>query len=304
MRRKFLAGFPLSLSAFLLSVMGSLVFGCFSASAANTAPIMGEVCAECHETLAPSFEQTYHGRSWKGMNQNYNCQSCHGSTEQHVNDPSKESVISFSKDSGRSPDELNKQCLGCHADSSMLSFWDVGAHKRNDVTCISCHTIHTPRSSVDQLTVCFTCHRSKRGQINKRSHHPIKEGKVKCSDCHNTHGTQSSHSMIKAENVNQLCYQCHADKRGPFVYEHPPVAENCETCHAVHGSRHAKLLTEKVPNLCQDCHDWSRHPGTPYDAKTGFTGTSPSNRFFSRSCLNCHGAIHGSTSFENHALTR
>ena len=107
-----------------------------------------------------------------------------------------------------------------------------------------------------------------------------------------------------AENVNQLCFKCHPDKRGPYVYEHPPVAENCATCHTPHGSRHAKLLTEKVPNLCQDCHDWSRHPGTPYDAKTGFTGTSPSNRFFSRSCLNCHGAIHGSTSFENHALTR
>jgi len=110
--------------------------------------------------------------------------------------------------------------------------------------------------------------------------------------------------MIRAENVNQLCYQCHPDKRGPFVYEHPPVAENCTICHTPHGSRHAKLLAEKVPNLCQDCHDWSRHPGTPYDAKTAFTGSNPSNRFFARGCVNCHGAIHGSTSFEDHAFTR
>ncbi|MBU0947094.1 MAG: cytochrome c3 family protein [Proteobacteria bacterium] len=26
-------------------------------------------------------------------------------------------------------------------------------------------------------------------------------------------------------------------------------------CHAPHGSRHAKLVTEKIPNLCQDCHE-------------------------------------------------
>jgi hypothetical protein len=63
-------------------------------------------------------------------------------------------------------------------------------------------------------------------------------------------------------------------------------------------------MKEKVPNICQDCHDWSRHPGTPYDAKSGFQSSSPSNRFYARSCLNCHGAIHGSNTFENHRLTR
>jgi DmsE family decaheme c-type cytochrome len=99
--------------------------------------------------------------------------------------------------------------------------------------------------------------------------------------------------MIRAENINQLCYKCHADKRGPYLWEHPPVEENCLTCHVSHGSKTAKLMTEKVPNLCQDCHDASRHPGTVYDAKTGFTGSAPSNRFFARSCLNCHSSIHG-----------
>jgi DmsE family decaheme c-type cytochrome len=303
MRRRFLAGSALALSAFVLFFAGGSLFSTFAPSEANAAS-MSEACADCHEVLAPAFNQTYHGRAWAGMNSDSSCQSCHGSTDKHLNDPSKETIISFSKSGGKSVAELNKQCLDCHVSSSMLSFWEVGSHNRNDVACASCHTIHSSQSSVDQLTVCFTCHRSKRGQISKISHHPIEEGKVQCSDCHNPHGAESAHGMIKAENVNQLCYKCHADKRGPFVYEHPPVEENCTICHAPHGSRHAKLLTEKVPNLCQDCHDWSRHPGTPYDAKTGFTGSSPSNRFFGRSCLNCHGAIHGSTSFENHAFTR
>ncbi len=300
-----MTGFYLSLSVFVLLCMGSILpgIGAVTNANANAAPTMGAVCAECHETMA-SFEQTYHGRAWKGLGLDKSCQSCHGSTEAHVNDPSLESIFSFSKDGKRSIAEQNSGCLSCHSDTSMLSYWDVSAHNRNDVACVSCHTIHSDRSSVDQLKVCVTCHRSQRGEMNKRSHHPLKEGKIQCSDCHNPHGTQSAHSMIKAENVNQLCYQCHPDKRGPYIYEHPPVEENCTICHTPHGSRHSKLLAEKVPNLCQDCHDWSRHPGTPYDAKTGFTGSSPSNRFFSRSCLNCHGAIHGSTSFENHAFTR
>ena len=123
----------------------------------------------------------------------------------------------------------------------------------------------------DEPEVCFGCHHDIRVAANKWSHHPIIEGKVTCTSCHSPHGSLSKH-MVKADDSQELCYSCHADKRGPYIYEHPPVAENCLTCHTSHGSIHAKLLTEKVPNLCQDCHDWQRHPGTPYDAKTAFTG--------------------------------
>jgi len=270
------------------------------AALAETA--VGEVCADCHD-LAEAFTTTFHGRAWEGMKSGYTCQSCHGSTDMHVDDPSLNNIISFKKEGGRTPDEMNRQCLGCHASTSMLSYWDVSSHSRNDIACVSCHTVHTSKSEVNEPTICFTCHRDKRAQINKRSRHPIKEGKIKCSDCHNPMGTPAKH-MIRAENVNQLCYQCHPDKRGPFVYEHPPVAENCTICHTPHGSRHAKLLAEKVPNLCQNCHDWNFHPGDPYDASRAFTGDDPSSRLFGRGCLNCHGAIHGSTSFENHGFTR
>jgi predicted CXXCH cytochrome family protein len=87
---------------------------------------------------------------------------------------------------------------------------------------------------------------------------------------------------------------------GPFLFQHPAVEENCLLCHAPHGSSHTKLLNERVPNLCQDCHDWSRHPGTAYSGDQGFnrfsgSPTKPANtRFVARSCLNCHNAIHGS----------
>ncbi len=77
------------------------------------------------------------------------------------------------------------------------------------------------------------------------------EGRITCSDCHNPHGSMGP-SQIKADSVNQLCYKCHAEKRGPYMFEHPPVDENCTACHKPHGSVHEWLLVEKVPNLCQN----------------------------------------------------
>ena len=77
--------------------------------------------------------------------------------------------------------------------------------------------------------------------------------------------------MVRHETVNQQCYSCHAEKRGPYVFSHPPVDENCLSCHNPHGSSHTFLLNEKVPNLCQDCHDWSRHPGSFYGGQQAGT---------------------------------
>lgn len=275
---------------------------CLAAPLQDAMADMHAACAECHEN-ADNFNSTYHGRAWKGMNMAATCESCHGTTDMHVSNPTMDNVISYTV-RGKKAEELDQQCLSCHNTTSVAKYWDVSMHKQNDVACTKCHSIHTSRAATDQLTLCFTCHKSTRGQINKRSRHPLREGKVMCSDCHEVHGSEAVRHMIRAENVNQLCYKCHPDKRGPYAFEHPPVAESCANCHKPHGSRHAKLLAEKVPNLCQDCHNWSRHPGTPYDADSAFSGRSPSNRFFARGCLNCHGAIHGSSDLEHRAFTR
>jgi len=221
------------------------------------------------------------------------CQSCHGSPDKHQDEPSKETIITFGKGSLQSAAEQSQRCLNCHSKSADLALWQMGSHQANDVGCPNCHAIHKPRNVVRQPETCFNCHKDVRIAANKQSRHPIIEGKVSCSDCHNPHGSMSD-SMLRADSKNQLCYNCHAEFRGPFIWEHPPVEENCSICHYSHGSRHTKLLTTKVPNLCQDCHDWSRHPGTPYDDKVGFTKGNPSNTFVGRGCLNCHSNIHGS----------
>jgi predicted CXXCH cytochrome family protein len=68
-------------------------------------------------------------------------------------------------------------------------------------------------------------------------------------------------------------------------------------CHQVHGSNHSRLLVQRVPLLCQSCHNVAGHPSQPYTNLHSFRGpaTSGKNKFFARSCLNCHGNIHGSS---------
>ncbi len=253
-----------------------------------------ELCKDCHEAQYNSYLKSKHSKKGfaGGPANKEACNACHLQGAAHLaagGGAGAGGMVSLGSKK-MSVETKNAACLSCHASSKNLTFWDMGAHKKNDVACISCHNVHGKK--IKQVETCTGCHKDIKRDINRASHHPIVEGKVKCSDCHNPHGTLS-HGMIKAENTNQLCYTCHADKRGPYVWEHPPVEEDCLICHGIHGTRSAKLMKEKTPNVCQDCHDWQRHPGTIYDAKAGFTGSSPSNRFYGRNCLNCHSTIHG-----------
>ena len=120
-------------------------------------------------------------------------------------------------------------------------------------------------------------------------------GKSESGHRQNPHGGFGQ-KMIKADSVNELCYTCHAEKRGPFRFEHPPVVENCLTCHEVHGSNHNNMLVRKTPQLCQGCHDVGdeHHSAEPFTSRNTFKGPAPSERMVGRACLNCHTNIHGS----------
>lgn len=274
-------------------------------------------CTSCHDAEdSPELlriGKTHHGGVGRAQGK-LSCVSCHGESDRHLKKPDgqerpKPDRVFGHKGAYLSADERSKPCLECHAGDRHLAFWESGRHKKNDVSCDNCHTMHEPaRSQLRkenptispytttsrqlQYETCTQCHKQIRSQLLKTSHHPIIEGKLDCSSCHNPHGALS-HAMIKEESVNQLCTTCHADKRGPFMNEHPPVEENCLTCHNSHGSSHGKLLSERAPNLCQDCHDWSRHPGSYYSGNQGFAGAQ-NTRLVARSCLNCHNQVHGS----------
>jgi len=105
--------------------------------------------------------------------------------------------------------------------------------------------------------------------------------------------------MLIKPTINQTCYSCHAEKRGPMLWEHAPVRENCVNCHQPHGSNHDKLLVAARPYLCQQCHNLSvGHNSTFYrdgqTAEGALLGGGQSPRIIGRTCQNCHSQIHGS----------
>jgi len=260
-----------------------------------------EICKGCHEDRYQSYLLSTHAKkAIPGSPANRDaCESCHGPGAAHV-EKSGERGIGIFIFSKRIADAKSKsaKCLSCHSEFRELAFWDMNKHTGADVSCDNCHTVHSgtrKNLKAPAPDLCNICHRSVRMQQNRTSHHPIREGKLKCTACHDHHGGFGP-KMVKANSFNDLCYQCHAEKRGPIMWQHPPVDENCLNCHTPHGSNHGKLLQSKVPQLCQSCHDESRHPGTIYTRFETFQGsaTSGKNRMFARACLNCHSSIHGS----------
>ena len=278
----------LTLSLFALGTLGN---------AAEKAEYAGtETCKGCHEEYYGAFAKSAHGKKAvpDSPANREGCESCHGPGAQHAGKGGGKEVPLFSFARVADPKAKASKCLACHGESKHLASWDIGRHKTMGVSCDSCHSIHGAKAK--EPDVCYTCHKYIRTQQNKQSHHPVKEGRIKCSNCHEVHGTFGPR-MVKADSVNDLCYKCHAEKRGPFAFEHPPVQENCLTCHEIHGSNHGKLLVRKVPFLCQSCHTRTGHPSRPSTNFQSFTGPAQrsKNVFFARSCFNCHGNIHGSS---------
>jgi DmsE family decaheme c-type cytochrome len=249
-------------------------------------------CRACHESQVVAFESTRHG----GNEQS--CASCHGDATEHLrsNLEGGETVpMTTFKD--MKAEDVNQTCLSCH-DKGKQANWHGGLHDRRGVSCASCHSVHSFKSADAQLKAktepetCATCHQNIRNKGMRASHHPVREGLMSCASCHDPHdGTKPK--MVKGESVNETCLTCHAEKRGPFLWEHAPVRENCLSCHDPHGSNHEKLLAAKQPYLCQRCHLNTRHPGTMYDFRNTLAGPSPSNRLVEHACKNCHQNIHG-----------
>jgi DmsE family decaheme c-type cytochrome len=157
------------------------------------------------------------------------------------------------------------------------------------------HTGHDKvRDKTTQPDVCFTCHKQQRAEIRRPSRHPTLEGKVVCSDCHNPHGA-AGEKMLVRDSVNDTCYSCHMEKRGPFVRTHQPVQENCAICHNPHGSVNDNLLRTRAPFLCQSCHEPTSHRGNVAGVTGGASGSNASGIgiTLARACLNCHTNIHG-----------
>lgn len=229
------------------------------------------------------------------------CEACHGPGGEHASRGSKKklTINSFKASSFLSVAQRNASCLGCHEGQARTA-WHGSAHDRSQVACSDCHKVHVEHdpmlSKKTQADVCFACHTKQRADFHKASAHPVRQGSMACSDCHNPHGSAASTAMLVKPTVNQTCYSCHADKRGPLLWEHAPVAEDCTLCHTPHGSVRPAMLAKSPPLLCQQCHAAGGHPSV---ARTGAAlpgGSAAAAGVFlvAGSCTNCHSQVHGS----------
>jgi len=211
----------------------------------------------------------------------------------------------FGRGAATPAQEQNETCLSCHQTHDRLG-WYGSAHEEQEVPCAACHQIHTERDpvfdSLSQQDICFDCHPRTRAQSYLASSHPLRFGKMACTDCHSPHNGHNDFQLLETS-VNDTCYTCHAEKRGPFLWEHAPVAEDCTLCHNPHGSNHGAMLSQRPPLLCQQCHMPAGHPSIAYTGEA--TDDLLQSRFLmGASCSNCHAQVHGSNHPSGVTLTR
>ena len=271
-------------------------------NAATQAPaaagyVGAEACKDCHASEYESWSKSRHwatSNNTRGGPARQGCEACHGPGAEHVANPADTSkLFLFTKESSKA---VNAQCLSCHASGTQQRHVINSLHSRNDISCTSCHSAHHSETREFLLVkaqpeLCYKCHQQQRPQFSMPFRHRVNEGLIQCSDCHNPHGTERSHQVRTSVTEDQVCYNCHVDKRGPFVYEHEPVrTEGCESCHMPHGSPNVHLLKMSNVNLlCLSCHttSFANAPGAP-----SFHNQAAQYQ----ACTLCHTQIHGSNS--------
>ncbi|SHI15503.1 DmsE family decaheme c-type cytochrome [Ferrimonas marina] len=244
-------------------------------------------CLMCHrrsETVMALFDGV-HGRAdqSKSPMAGLQCEACHGPQGGHRN--KNEPMIVFGDNAPLSAEKQNSVCMSCHQDDERMA-WHNSTHNLEEVACASCHLVHVAQDPIldkrTEVETCTSCHTQQKADMNKRSTHPMQFGEMTCTSCHNPHGSMAEADLVSFS-INDTCYACHAEKRGPFLWEHQPVSEDCTACHNPHGSVNEAMLDYRAPQLCLDCHQGHN---ADRDGTTIHTG--------GQSCLNCHTQVHGS----------
>ena len=280
------------------------------AAAAEPAPTGSDApsCLSCHTASSDvpvhAIFRTAHAGIGAGADM---CVGCHGASTEHQQNPTNVSPsVSFGPHWQSPADAQAGVCLGCH-EQNTASFWIGSVHHDEDLACTSCHQqLHRRddpvQDRVAQSQTCFGCHKTVQSSVHLQSRHPILEGRTACVDCHDPHGAMTTAALVEPT-LNDTCYQCHAENRGPFLFEHAPATEDCSLCHRPHGSVNPALLSSRGPFLCQQCHAAAFHPSQLYDGGSLPSG-QPSQYMLGSNCLSCHSQVHGSNHPAGARLTR
>ena len=256
---------------------------------ADTAQYVGsDTCKTCHEEQFKGIEGSAHWlttQETKMLHGAHGCESCHGPGSAHVEGGGdKSKIFTFV---GAKSEDITRRCLSCHESKVEQREFMRSPHNQNGTSCTGCHSVHHSKHEYllvsTQPELCYSCHREQKADFQKPFRHRVDEGLIKCTDCHNPHGALRDRQLRSSPNQDLVCTKCHADKRGPFVFEHEPVrVEGCMACHTPHSSAYPRmLLTARVNTLCLQCHE--QIPTGPH-----------SQNLARQACIMCHMSIHGS----------
>ncbi len=85
--------------------------------------------------------------------------------------------------------------------------------------------------------------------------HTMEPDPDRCAACHEN-SSDTGQIRIGALRSYKACFGCHRSVEFELRHAHPlQPLENCQTCHALHGSSRKALLKAPVKQLCADCHD-------------------------------------------------
>ncbi|QGX38212.1 DmsE family decaheme c-type cytochrome [Permianibacter aggregans] len=292
---KSIFGWRYAFSLCLIVVTGLLM--------ATPALASSQRCMICHDAeQQPAIAAMLHSRHGIGTGaERASCTDCHGESTAHMTAVTPGAAraptdVSFTHRLPAASEARNAPCLGCHEGATRMH-WRGSRHDFANVACHDCHQLHTDKDRVldkrGETAVCLSCHNQQRAEFLRPYNHMSAGADATCTDCHAAHGSMTPASLVAATR-NDTCFQCHAEKRGPFLWEHPPVREECTLCHQPHGSVHPAMLTQRSPWLCQQCHLAQFHPSTALSG-TGLPGATPgSSSMLGKDCMNCHTQVHGS----------
>ena len=276
----------------------AVAMGLLSSRAAAQTP----ACADCHDE-AKVFARTPHAHvsppgqagAEKAPAGDAVCATCHGDGTKHAEAGGDKSLIR-----GLHGADGAAVCVTCHTETAARRSFKNGMHASTaTVNCLSCHSLHASVAPGRNLlarapvALCASCHPGQASSLaNKPFAHRMGRGAMDCASCHDPHGQDAARSLQRTFTGELACLSCHAEKRGPFVFEHVgSIAGDCMSCHEPHGSANARMLKRaRVDRLCLECH-------SPMSAKTlGSQPPSFHNISLPRyqNCTTCHVAIHGS----------
>ena len=241
----------------------------------NTTRPTSALCDGCHSV-------NYNLRTKIPTEWNVGCEKCHGPGGDHVNNPSRANIVNPARLDTTAGTDVCVQChsqgqplvksldgkyydfpLGYRPGLKLSDFWELEEHKLGETSFT-----HFPDGSAHK----------NRMQGNDFVQSVMYTRGVKCSACHDVHGTGNNADLIKPANV--LCLDCHGPKspngpHQPTIEQHthhkPGSAGNeCVGCHMpaiatqladVNVRSHTfKFISPaatdslKVPNPCTTCH--------------------------------------------------